>query len=311
MGHFAQKPSACRRSSQSGKLRPLSAKGKTVSTAEHSIAVGSLTWFYREAVPAQPLDRPPVVLLHGLVSQSYGWRNILPALANQGFRAIAPDWIGGGRSDKPDRRDFAYTPDAFVEAIAAWLDALEIPTCTLVAQGFLGSAGIQFALRHRDRVQRLAILNAPIATAAQLPWRIRQLGLPLAGDMFTQDPLLVDRTLEGGGRYEVADEDLDVYRRPFLKSSDAGRSLLATVRNLQLPKVTAEIEAGLAEWSQPGLLIWGRQDPWLPLAIAEAAVQRNSNLELVSLDEVGHYPQEDWHEKVTEALLPFLRRQDF
>jgi pimeloyl-ACP methyl ester carboxylesterase len=276
---------------------------------EHEIEVGALKWFYREAQPINPTEKPPVVLLHGLVSQSYGWRNVMPALAEQGFRSIAPDWIGFGFSAKPDRRDFAYTPDAYAAALADFLQALEIDRFSLVVQGFLGSVGLQYALRHPEQIERLVILNAPIAPDAKVPWKIKQLGLPLIGEVLTQDPLLVDRTLEGGGGYQVEDKDLDVYRRPFLKSSDAGRALLSTVRNLQLPQVLSEFQTGFAHWQHPTLVAWGIRDPWLPLSQAQAFVAQVENAELAQLEEVGHYPQEDWHEKVNTQLLNFLRRQ--
>jgi pimeloyl-ACP methyl ester carboxylesterase len=280
-----------------------------VATGDNWIEVGDLTWFYREAVPLNSSDRLPVVLLHGIPAQSYSWRAVLPALANQGFRAIAPDWIGSGFSAQPDRRDFAYTPEAFLQGLEGFLQAMAIERFALVVQGFLGSVGLQYALRHPEQIDRLAILNAPLTTAATLPWKIRQLGLPLVGDMMTQDPLLVDRTLEGGGGYRVEDADLDIYRRPFLRSSDAGRALFATIQNLQLKQVTAEIETGFQQWSQPVLVAWGTRDPWLPLDIAKQFTQHLADAELVELEEVGHYPQEDWHEKVSDALLTFLRRQ--
>jgi pimeloyl-ACP methyl ester carboxylesterase len=126
--------------------------------------------------------------------------------------------------------------------------------------------------------------------------------------MLTQDPLLVDRTLEGGSRYGISDEDLDVYRRPFLKTSAAGRSLLATVRNLQLTQTGAEITAGLKQWSQPTLIVWGMKDPWLPFSHAEQLKAAMPNAELVKIEEAGHYPQEHWSEKVSDALIGFLRR---
>ncbi|MFZ4667419.1 MAG: alpha/beta fold hydrolase [Prochlorotrichaceae cyanobacterium] len=271
---------------------------------------GKFQWFYRESTPVCEM-RSTVVLLHGIVSQSYSWRSILPALAEQGFRTIAPDWLGTGYSDKPELFEFAYTPDAFGEAFGQFVDALELESFHLVAQGFLGSVGIQYALRNPQRIDRLAILNAPITQDCSLPWRLKQMALPLAGEMMTQDPLLVDRTLEGGGGYRVADEDLDVYRRPFLKSSDAGRSLLATLRRLQLPKITAEIEKGLQEWNRsekPLLFAWGDRDPWLSLETIQPFVQNLKGAELKILQEVGHYPQEDWAEKVSEVLLTFLRQ---
>ncbi|MBE9102434.1 alpha/beta fold hydrolase [Vacuolonema iberomarrocanum] len=281
-----------------------------MAVQEKTVTIGKLTWFYREAEPLNPREKPPVLLLHGLPAQSYSWRDVMKTLAENGFRAIAPDWPGFGYSDKPDRRDFAYTPDAYVTALEAFLDELQLSLVSMVAQGFVGSAGVQYALRHPDRVDRLAIFNAPVSKTAKLPWKMKQLGMPLMGQMMTQDPLLVDRTLEGGGGYRVEDGDLDVYRRPFLKSSDAGRSLFTIVQNLKVPAVAAEIEAGLAQWDNPLMLAWGDRDPWLPITDAEALAKSLSGAELVRLEETGHYPQEDWHEKVSDALNRFLRRQE-
>lgn len=274
---------------------------------EQTLTVGKLEWFYREATPMQESDRPPVVLLHGLVSQSYSWREVLPALAEKGFRAIAPDWIGSGRSGKPEPLDFAYTAESFITVLGDWLDAMALEKFSLVVQGFLGSVGLQYALRHPDRLERIAILNAPLTPQSRLPFRVQQIGWPFIGDMMAQDPLLVDRTLEGGGGYQVADADLDVYRRPFLTSSIAGRALKATINGLQLDKATTEIQTGFAQWEKPVLVAWGDRDPWLPLEQAQAFVKLLRDGKLSTLVEVGHYPQEDWHEKVNEALVPFLR----
>ncbi len=279
---------------------------------EHKVTVDSLEWFYREAEPIGRSDLLPVVLLHGLPSQSYSWRNVMPALAEQGTRAIAPDWIGFGFSSKPEKRDFTYTPDAFITALEELLKTLKLERFSLIVQGFLGSVGLQYALRHPEKIANIAILNTPITTTAKLPWKIQQMGLPLAGEMITQDPLLVDRTLEGGCRYVIADKDLDIYRKPFLKTSASGRSLLATIRNLQLAKAMEEIASGFKQWQSPILIQWGTIDPWLPIDMAQSFTQNltNSapNIELIKLDKVGHYPQEHYHARILEDLLPFVRR---
>lgn len=279
-----------------------------MSISEHKIFVGSLEWFYRETLPIGRSDLLPVILLHGLPTHSYSWRKILPALASQGTRAIAPDMIGFGLSAKPERREFAYTPDAFITALAEFIQALEIERFSLVVQGFLGSIGLQYALRHADQIEALAILNSPISTAAKLPWKMQQWGLPLAGEMMTQDPLLVDRTLEGGSRYQISDADLDVYRKPFLKSSKAGRSLMSTIRNLNLQQSMTEIESGFQQWQKPTLIIWGMNDPWLPLSMAQSFTKSTPQTELVQLQNVAHYPQEHYYEEILKDLLPFVRR---
>ena len=275
---------------------------------EHKLKVGTLEWFYRESLPIGRSDLLPVVLLHGLPTHSYSWRKIMPALASQGTKAIAPDLIGFGLSAKPERREFAYTPDAYITALTEFIQALKIERFSLVVQGFLGSVGLQYALRHANKIESLAILNTPISTTAKLPWRMQQWGLPLAGEMMTQDPLLVDRTLENGSRYQISDADLDVYRKPFLKSSKAGRSLMSTIRNLNLPQSMAEIESGFQQWQKPTLIIWGMNDPWLPLSMAQSFTKSNPQTELVQLQNVAHYPQEHYYEEILKDLLPFVRR---
>ncbi len=281
-----------------------------VEISEQTCEAGKLTWFYREALPMNPTDKLPVVLLHGIVSQGYSWREVMAPLATAGFRAIAPDWIGHGYSAKPEKYEFAYTPEAFLAALESWLAAMEIERFNLVVQGFLGSVGLLYAAKHPDKIARLVILNTPLTVEAKLPFKISQLGLPLIGDVLTQDPILVDRTLEGGGPYTVADQDLDVYRKPFLKSSDVGRSLLATVKKLQLARVMAEIDKGFENWQVPTLIAWGTADKWLPLSLAETFAKKLGDVEISALEETGHYAQEDWAEKVSEAIVPFLRRAE-
>jgi pimeloyl-ACP methyl ester carboxylesterase len=120
--------------------------------------------------------------------------------------------------------------------------------------------------------------------------------------------LLVDRTLEGGSRYQISDKDLDVYRKPFLKSSSSGRSLMSTVRNLKFPQSMAEIESGFQQWQKPTLIIWGMNDPWLPLSMAQKFADSIRRSEIVQLQKVGHYPQEHYYEEILKDLLPFVRR---
>ena len=280
-----------------------------MSIEKNSIEVGSFEWFYLQAQPEQPTDYPPVLFLHGIPSLSHSWSAILPEIASQGFRGIAPDWIGHGRSSKPDKRDFAYTPEAFIEALDAFLAALDIDRFSMVVQGFLGSVGLQYAFAHPDRIERLAILNTPLSASAKLPFKMQQMSWPFVGDMMTQDPLLVDRLLEGGSRFVVEDKDLNVYRGPYLSSSDAGRSLLMTLKNLQMPSAMAQIESGLSQWQQPTQILWGILDPWLSLEDAKTAASAISNVEFVELPEAGHYPQEHWSSEISESLLTFLRRR--
>lgn len=279
-----------------------------VKISENTCEASGLRWFYREALPTNDQNRSPVVFLHGLVSQGYSWRAVMAPLAEVGFRSLAPDWIGHGYSAKPDKKEFDYTPESFLSAFESWAEAMELERFNLVVQGFLGSVGLLYAAKHPEKIEKLVIVNTPLTSEAKVPFKISQMGLPLIGEVMTQDPILVDRTLEGAGPYQVSDEDLDVYRGPFLKSSDVGRSLLATIRKLNLKQVTADIDQGFAGWDVPTLIVWGVSDKWLPVSTAENFATQLKDVEVKKLDETGHYAQEDWAEKVSGAVVPFLRR---
>jgi pimeloyl-ACP methyl ester carboxylesterase len=274
-----------------------------------SFQVGSLEWFYRELSPVGWENPQTAILVHGLPSQSLSWTGLMPPLAENGIRSIAPDWIGFGSSSKPEPRDFAYTPDAFLTAFVEMLDALSLDRVSLIVQGFLGTVGIQYAIRYPDRVNKLVILNAPLMTSAKLPWKLKQLGLPVVGEMLTQDPLSVERTLEAGCKHTIEDKYLEAYRKPYLKSSAPGRTLLATIRNLRLTESLTEITTGLPKLEMPIQIIWGIDDPWLDLAQAQACVKSLKQGELVTLPTAAHYPQEHWYAEIKESVVPFLRRQ--
>lgn len=121
--------------------------------------------------------------------------------------------------------------------------------------------------------------------------------------------MLVDRTLEKGSGFVIADRDLDILRKPFLQSSAVGRALMVTLKQLQLEKITTQITTGFSKWEKPTLIIWGAADPWLDVTEAKKLAAAYSNVELVELTEAKHYPQEHWSKEIAEEIQQFFRRQ--
>ena len=280
-----------------------------MAIATDKVQAGKFQWFYRQTELES--ERIPILFLHGLPSHSHTWKKLMTLLAEEDIPSIAPDWIGSGFSDKPDKRNFAYTPEAYIEGLKELIEALKLDKFYLVVQGFLGSVGIQYALQNPDRVEGLIILNTPITSGAKLPWSMKQMTFPLVGDMMTQDPLLVDRTIEKGSGFVVEDKDLDVLRKPFLQSSNVGRALMTTLKKLQLDTVTSEIETGLQNWSKPTLIIWGTADTWLDTEAVKKLADANSEITLKELSEAKHYPQEHWASDIAREIVQFFRRKIF
>lgn len=280
-----------------------------MSIKTDKVRAGKFQWFYRQT--EMESERTPILFLHGLPAHGYTWQKLMSFLADENIPSIAPDWLGCGFSDKPSQRDFDYTPEAFIAELDRLVIALKLEKFYLAVQGFLGSVGIQYALQNPDRLEGLIILNTPVAGNAKLPWSMKQFTLPLVGDMATQDPLLVDRTIEKGSGFVVADKDLDVLRKPFLQSSKVGRSLMAIAKKLQLNKTTPEIEAGLRQWSKPTLIIWGAADKWLDLEAVKQLAAANPEITLVELPTAKHYPQEHWASDIAKQIVEFFRRKIF
>ena len=103
----------------------------------------------------------PVLLLHGEPTSSYLWRNVIPPLVAHGYRAIAPDLIGFGRSDKPEDAGW-YSYDRHVASIEQLVDALDLEGITLVVHDWGGPIGLRFAVEHEELVDRLVILDTGI-----------------------------------------------------------------------------------------------------------------------------------------------------
>ncbi len=280
-----------------------------MSIKTEKIKAGEFEWFYRQTEIES--KRTPVLFLHGLPSHSYTWEKNMSLLADENIPSTAIDWLGCGFSDKPKPKDFAYTPEAFLTELAKLIAALKLEKFYLVVQGFLGSVGIQYALQNSEQVEGLIILNTPITPGAKLPWLMKQLSLPFVGDMMTQDPLLVDRTIEKGSGFVVADQDLDRLRKPFLQSSAVGRSLMTILKKLDLDGTTKEIEAGLSQWTTPTLIIWGAADKWLSIDDVKKLANNNPQIDLIELAEAKHYPQEHWASDISQEIVQFFRRKVF
>jgi pimeloyl-ACP methyl ester carboxylesterase len=280
-----------------------------MSIKTDKVQAGNFQWFYRQTEIES--DRTPILFLHGLPSHSYTWQKLMSLLAEENIPSIAPDWIGSGFSAKPDKRNFAYTPAAYLTGLGEFIAAVKLEKFYLVVQGFLASVGIQYALQNPEQIAGLIILNTPITSRVKLPWSMKQMTFPVVGDMMTQDPLLVDRNLEKGSGFVIEDKDLNILRKPFLQSSDVGRALMTTLKQLQLDTVTPEIEAGLKDWSKPTLIIWGSADTWLDVDDVKQLATANSEITLVELPSAKHYPQEHWASDIAGEIVQFFRRKVF
>ncbi|KAF8400605.1 hypothetical protein HHK36_013904 [Tetracentron sinense] len=250
-------------------------------------------------------------------------------MANAGFHCFAPDWIGFGFSDKPQPGyGFNYTEEEFHVEFDKLLEVLGVKSpFLLVVQGFLvGSYGLTWALKNPSRISKLTILNSPLTAASSIPGLFQKLRIPLYGEFTCQNAVMAERFIEAGSAYVstilssplknyefqyyvLKLEKADVYRLPYLSSGGPGFALLEAARKANFKDISSRISDGFTSgrWEKPILLAWGISDKYLPKSEAEEFQKGNpTTVKLKLIEGAGHMPQEDWPEKVVDALRLFL-----
>jgi pimeloyl-ACP methyl ester carboxylesterase len=265
-----------------------------VHVEENTTQLGGSPVLYRSA----PRDGTPLLYLHGVPTSSADW---LPFLERAG--GLAPDLIGFGRSGKGGHLD--YTIDGLATFVEALLEQLQIDTLTLVGHDWGAVVGLVLAQRHPDRIQRLALINAPpLFDAARFPigglarlWR-----RPLIGElvMGATNRWLLARELRKGGPW--SDEQLDTVWEDFDQGTQ--RAILRLYRSAD-PNTLGAIGGRLGTLVMPALVVWGEQDPWLPPELGSAYAARLPRATLISLAKAGHWPWLDDHDAV-DRVTAFL-----
>jgi haloalkane dehalogenase len=251
---------------------------------------------------------PPVLLLHGEPTSSFLWRNVVPPLATHGFRAVAPDLIGFGRSDKPADIGW-YSYDRHVASVERLVDALGLTAISLVVHDWGGPIGLRFAVEHEELVDRLVILDTGIGggRAPSETWlRFREVVRGMGGAI---EPA---RLVESGTVNGLADDVRAAYAEPFpTPESKAGvlafPELVPAEPDHPNTAPMNRVRDALHAWTKPALVVWGAQDSALPPSLAYAFAEMIPGAgEPIVLDGAGHFLQEDRPAELASAILAFL-----
>jgi len=259
----------------------------------------------------------PVILLHGNPTWSFLYRNIIPLIKDR-CRVVAPDYIGFGLSEKP-AEESAYTLEGYIANLKGLIDYLKLRNITLVCQDWGGPIGLGYAVKHRDNVRGLVLLNTWAFTDPSsfhkkiLHWRM--LHAPIAGQItIVRMNVMVEANLRSGTyhRERLTQEAMDAYRFPFIEPSSR-IGILAFPRMIPLKpndaayNTMAEIEKSLPKLDVPTKIVWGATDPVFPQDFAEKFHRLLPEAEEPLLIEDGcHFIQEDAPEKISEKILELL-----
>jgi haloalkane dehalogenase len=252
-------------------------------------------------------DGPAVLLLHGEPTWSYLYRKIIPELTPTA-RAIAPDYFGFGRSDKPlELADYSY--DGHVRSLERLADELDLRDATVVVQDWGGPIGLRLAVERPDRIGKLVIMNTGIGGGRPpsdewLRFRdwVRRLGTEM----------IPGRLVQISAVQPMSDEVVDAYSAPWpVPESKAGilafPDLVPTSPDHPDLPAHLAVREKLAHWDRPALVLFSDSDPiFSPRAAERIAAHIPGAGEPEIVAGAGHFLQEDQGELIGRRISEFV-----
>ena len=260
----------------------------------------------------------PVVFLHGNPTSSYLWRNVIPHVEGLG-RCLAPDLVGMGDSGAAPDGSYRFVDHA--RYLDAWFEALGLTNVTLVVHDWGSALGFYWAYRHPERVRGIAYMEAVVRPLTWEEWRdeSRQIFQDLRSEegeeMVLEKNLFIEGILPKAVLRDLTEEEMNVYRRPYLEPGESRRPTLTWPRELPIngePKDVVSIVDDYSKWlaqsdvpklfvnAEPGAILTGSQREFC---------RTWPNQEEVTVRGV-HFVQEDSPHEIGEAVATFVRRTE-
>lgn len=256
-----------------------------------------------------------VILLHGGGASVEFWLYNLTALA-QSHCVFAVDMVGSGRSDKPS---VTYSLAYQAQFVKDFMDICHIGRASLAGNSMGGGVALQFALMFPERVEKLVLVNSfglgkridlfsrlvALPLIDKLSWLVRPTRKSVA---FALKPVVYDSSV-------ITNEWLEeIYQLSILPGALNALIKLAQT-NLSVFGVRSEVFSPiidqLSNITAPTLVIWGQQDPVLPVAHVFVAAQRLANARLHVFERCGYFPQIEHSEEFNQLVLEFLAERNF
>lgn len=267
---------------------------------------GTLRMHYVDEGPA---TADPVLMLHGEPSWSYLYRKMIPIVVDAGHRAVAPDLVGFGRSDKPVQRE-DYTYQRHADWLLAFIEAAGLQNITLVCQDWGGLLGLRLAVEHPERFARVVAANTMLPTGDGPPAEafLRWQELSQSAPQFDAGAIL-----NMGTTTELSPEIMDAYRAPFPDDT-----YLAGARQFPMlvptrpddPASSANRKAWklLRTFEKPFLCAFSDSDPIMAGRdrLFKQHVPGAQGQPHTTIEGAGHFLQEDKGEDLARVVVDFV-----
>ncbi len=239
-------------------------------------------------------DGAPVIFLHGEPTWSFLWRKVIPSVRDAGFRCVAPDLVGFGRSDKPGDIAF-YSYDRHVELAGTLLEDLDLNGATIVVHDWGGPIGLRLAVEHAERIDRLVILDTGLFNGHQ---KMTDAWLAFRDFVSRTEDLPVGMLVRGACKNDPGDEVIAAYDAPYPNAASKAGARAFPLLIPQTPDAPGaaagqQVIDALHADERPTLMLWADSDPVLPLAVGERFASSIGRPAPHTIENASHFLQED------------------
>ena len=251
-----------------------------------------------------------VLLMHGEPSWSFLYRHMIPVLVNGGCRAVAPDLVGFGKSDKPTRRD-DYSFQTHVDWMSSWLETIDLDNITLVCQDWGGLIGLRLVAKYPERFARVVVANTGLPTGDQAP---TEAFLNWQNFSQTTPVFPVGMIINGGTTTDLGEDVVAGYDAPFPDDTykEGARQFPLLVPTS--PDDPAS-EANRAAWKvfeafdKPWLTAFSDGDPITKggFRVFQERVPGAKGQAHTTIEGGGHFLQEDRGPELANVVIDFIR----
>lgn len=279
--------------------QPMNAKVRRAAQGEFIAVAGGVIHYQWHG----PVAGPVIVMVHGLTTPSFVWREQIPALTQAGYRVLTFDHFGRGYSDRPvARQDLAF----FIRELDGVLDALQVRAgYHLLGYSMGGGIATHFASLQRDRIRKL-VLIAPTGFLEGRPnWVARW---PLIGDlaMFIFGGWSLRRGAKKAGQAEGVDAEMITLQKRETRYAGYGAAVLSSLRHTIYTDLR-DAHRILKERAMPILALFGRDDDVIPISNAMHLREVNRAAQIIEIKRAGHGLVTTHPKQVNDAILQFLQ----
>lgn len=246
----------------------------------------------------------PVVLMHGIPTNSLMWRDVMPQLAKS-HRVIAPDMLNYGESAKPKSADVSINAQS--RMMVKLMDALGVRRADIVAHDIGGGVAQLMAVNHPEKIRRLVLLDSICFDSWPIP-EFEPLQQPAAeSEMNLSDFMSMMRGFMPNGVHNksiMSDERIDMYLKPW--STETGKqAFFRNVRRLN-KEYTQAIAEQICHIPHETLIMWGEHDPFQKPEYAEKLAAAIPHSQLVWIKDAGHWLIDEKPAEISEHITRFL-----